>query len=111
MEKAVFWLGIALTIANLLRALVDIVGSAHKRIKGPSPIETRLKALESIQQCHSGKLDSDYDRLFNIDKDLSLIMQVLIALLEHSQTGNSTGLMQRRKEELIAHLAGKGVKE
>ena len=97
----------ALTWDVMLAAAAGItaIGAAAAVIKRAlSPLTKALKRLEDVED----KLDSDYQRLNEAAEYDKAVAHALIALLNHAETGNSTGTVRAARDTLQHFLIEKG---
>lgn len=97
-------LAVASAVVLLSNAVEKIV-KAVKASKAPNAQQNeRLDALEEWKREVDRKLNSDNDRLQDIDNGNRVTQRALLALLDHGIDGNNIEQMQHAKEELQEHL-------
>ena len=99
-----FVLGAASAIVLISNAVEKIV-KAWKAAKAPNvQQDERLDALETWKEKVDRRLNTDNDRLSDIDSGNRVTQRALLALLDHGIDGNNIKQMQDAKEELQNHL-------
>ncbi len=67
------------------------------------------KALKPLTQMRED-IDNnkrEIDEIKEIKEDVSLIMQAVMCLLKHAETGNNTGEMKKKHDEIVEYLSKK----
>lgn len=97
-------LAVASAVVLLSNAIEKIV-KAWKAAKAPNDQQNdRLAALEAWKEKVDRRLNTDNDRLQDIDNGNRVTQKALLALLDHGIDGNNIEQMQHAKEELQEHL-------
>ena len=89
----------------LISNAVEKIVRAWKVAKAPNAQQDkRLDALEAWKEKVDRRLNTDNDRLSDIDSGNRVTQRALLALLDHGIDGNNIEQMQHAKEELQDHL-------
>ena len=89
----------------LISNAVEKIVKAWKVAKAPNvQQDERLDALEAWKEKVDRRLNTDNDRLSDIDSGNRVTQRALLALLDHGIDGNNIEQMQHAKEELQDHL-------
>lgn len=89
----------------LLSNAIEKIVKAWKAAKAPTDQQNdRLDALEAWKEKVDRRLNTDNDRLQDIDNGNRVTQKALLALLDHGIDGNNIEQMQHAKEELQEHL-------
>ena len=107
LTPAVIWstiLSVAAAVVLLSNAVEKVV-RAVKAAKAPNmQQDERLAELERWKEKVDRRLNTDNDRLSDIDSGNRVTQRALLALLDHGIDGNNIEQMQHAKEELQDHL-------
>ncbi len=95
-----FWTG----LLYICGAIVTVGGAAAVIIKMAAP----YKNLKARVDKHDGLFENDNRRLKSLEDMNKSLCQAMVALLDHTVTGNSVERCRDARNKLIDYLATKG---
>lgn len=98
------FLGTCAVITTAAAAGAVIIAVINK-IKAPNKIQNeRLDRHEAMLKRHEEKLNNDNNRLINIEKEMTITLKALLALLRHDIDGNDIESMKKVRDDLQSYL-------
>lgn len=104
MENAVLWIGLVLTILNI----IDRISLMKDRATAPhKEHEQRISYLENEVREIKSALSDDNERIVNLEKGGRVLLKSMGALLNHGIDGNNIEEMRVCREEVNDYLIGR----
>lgn len=112
MELSAMWaiiLAVCGGVLTIINAIEKVVG-AGKAINAPNvEQDRRIAALEVRCDKYDQYFDSDKQRLSDLERSLSVLMQAQFALLDHAIDGNDTEKLRSAKNKMMDYLTQRGI--
>lgn len=101
-------IGIFLAACGLITAVGAagaVIISWINKLKSPNKLQNeRLDKHEAWLKRHDEKLNKDNNRLINIEKEMTITLKALLALLRHDIDGNDVESMKKVRDDLQTYL-------
>lgn len=112
MELTAMWaiiLAVCGGVLTIINAIEKVVG-AGKALNAPNvEQDRRIAALELRCDRYDQYFDSDKQRLNDLEKSLSVLMQAQFALLSHAINGNDTEKLKEVQGTMMDYLTKRGI--
>lgn len=96
--------------------IITVIGAVEKIVNAGKVIhapnaeqDRRIKALEERCDRYEQYLNSDKQRLNDLEQSLSILMQGNFALLSHAINGNDVDKLRRTQGEMLDYLTKRGI--